>query len=328
MTEELHVILGATGATGSLIVKELKSRGLKVRGINRSGIGPENEIEYVGVDIRNDPEGLKKAVAGASVVYHSVGLPDYTYWMKNFPNITENIIEAVTANGPDTKLVYIDNLYCFGKEEAEKGPLREDTPHRPSGKKGNLRSSINRQLLDAHKRGKCKVAIGHASDFYGPGSKSSILDIFVFNNIVKNKKIKMLADKSKKHSFAYQEDVARALVDLALSEKSWGDVWMLPHTKATSLQDFIDKAYQASGKEAKNIGSLPSFAPRVFGLISKILPLKPLKILGEVDEVKYQFLIDFTVDSTKFEDEFGWKATSLEDGLKITMDWYLKNGKE
>jgi nucleoside-diphosphate-sugar epimerase len=318
-------VLGATGSTGTYIIEELLSRRLTtIRGINRSGNGPHSEVDYIAVDVRNDPEGLKNTIQGADIVYHCIGLPDYTYWMKNFPPITNNVIETVAANGSDTKLVYLDNLYGFGEEAARKGPLTGSTPHQPNGKKAKLRSSINNQFMEAHDQGRFKVTIGHASDFYGPRCRSSILDIFVFNNVAKEKGVRMLADKTKKHSFAYTPDIGRALVDLGLSQNSWGKRWILPHDEALSLEEMITKTYQVTDKEPQKIGSLPSFGPKIFGTIGKIIPLKALKMLGEVDELKYQFFIDFTVDSSQFEQEYGWQATPIEEGLEKTMEWYLK----
>ncbi|MHA2289615.1 MAG: NAD(P)H-binding protein, partial [Promethearchaeota archaeon] len=85
----LHVVLGATGSTGTYVIEELLSRGMtNIRGINRSGNGPHSEVDYIAVDVRNDPEGLKNAIQGSDIVYHCIGLPDYTYWIKNFPPIT------------------------------------------------------------------------------------------------------------------------------------------------------------------------------------------------------------------------------------------------
>jgi nucleoside-diphosphate-sugar epimerase len=324
-SELLHVVLGATGSTGSYVIGELLSRGVTdIRGINRSGRGSHSKVDYVATDVRNNLEGLKNAVQGADIVYHCIGLPDYTYWMKNFPPITNNVIEAVTVNGPGTKLVYLDNLYAFGEEAARKGPLTGLTPHRPSGKKAKLRSTINNQFMEAHDQGRFKVTVGHASDFYGPACRSSILDIFVFNNVAKGKGVRMLADKTKKHSFAYAPDIGRAMVDLGFSQNSWGKRWMLPHGEALSIEEMINTTYQVTDQEPQKIGSLPSFGPKVFGTIGKFIPLKALKMLGEVDELKYQFYIDFTVDSSQFEKEFGWQATPIEEGLEKTMKWYLK----
>ena len=75
--DELHVILGANGNSGRYVADELKKLGYKVRGISRSGNGPDS-IEMIKADALNFEE-LTNAVKGASVIYHCLGIP-YPEW--------------------------------------------------------------------------------------------------------------------------------------------------------------------------------------------------------------------------------------------------------
>jgi len=65
-----HVVLGASGAIGGAVVRELASQGHRVRAVSRGGGGPE----VPGVKIhRGDitsAGGAKAACEGAHVVYH------------------------------------------------------------------------------------------------------------------------------------------------------------------------------------------------------------------------------------------------------------------
>ncbi|MHA2171343.1 MAG: NAD-dependent epimerase/dehydratase family protein, partial [Candidatus Kariarchaeaceae archaeon] len=195
--EELHTVLGATGSTGSALVKELVNRGKNVRGINRSGKAnlPES-VEMAKADAL-DLESMKKAAEGSSHIYHCMGLPSYAVWAENFPTMMTNVIEAAASQGSETKVIYIDNLYMYGKESALRGPLTENTPHLASGKKGMLRSKLANQLLQAHNDGRLKATIGRGSDFFGPGGKSSIYDIFVFPKVIRGKKVRMFGNLDK-----------------------------------------------------------------------------------------------------------------------------------
>ncbi|MHA2173171.1 MAG: NAD-dependent epimerase/dehydratase family protein, partial [Candidatus Kariarchaeaceae archaeon] len=140
--EELHTVFGATGSTGSALVKELVNKGKNVRGVNRSGDAdlPES-IEVAKADAL-DFESMKKAAQESTHIYHCMGLPSYAVWAEKFPTMMNNVIEAAASQGSETKVIYIDNLYMYGKESALKGPLTEDTPHLASGKKGMLRSKL------------------------------------------------------------------------------------------------------------------------------------------------------------------------------------------
>ncbi len=318
MTDELHVVLGATGTTGRVVITELLKRNKKIRGVNRTGTANyPPEVEMVAVDALSDFYGLKQAINGGTVVYHCIGLPSYTHWLKKFPIIMKNIIEAAIANGPHTKVVYADNLYMYGKESAEKGPLRETTPLLAKGKKGKLRASLAKMLLDVHKEGRIKATVARGSDMYGPAGKSSILDMFVFPKVVQGKGVSMFADMNKKHAFIYVDDFGKGLVTLALSEKADGEVWHLPHGDALTMHDFITKAYEATEQSLKKIKASPRAIINIGGLI--------IPLLREVKEVSYQFYLDWEVDDSKFVKTFGWAATPIDVGLRETMKWYKEN---
>ncbi|MHA2092526.1 MAG: NAD-dependent epimerase/dehydratase family protein, partial [Candidatus Kariarchaeaceae archaeon] len=201
--EELHTVFGATGSTGSALVKELVNKGKNVRGVNRSGDAdlPES-IEVAKADAL-DFESMKKAAQESTHIYHCMGLPSYAVWAEKFPTMMNNVIEAAASQGSETKVIYIDNLYMYGKESALKGPLTEDTPHLASGKKGMLRSKLANQLLQAHNEGRLKATIGRGSDFFGPSGKSSIYDIFVFPKVIQGKKVRMFGNLDKLHSVMY-----------------------------------------------------------------------------------------------------------------------------
>ncbi|MHA2096993.1 MAG: NAD-dependent epimerase/dehydratase family protein, partial [Candidatus Hodarchaeales archaeon] len=292
-----------------------------IRAVNRSGLADfPPEVEIVSADALKDLESLKKAIRGASVVYHCIGLPSYTHWMKKFPIIMNNIIEAVSDNGSHTKVVYADNLYMYGKKSLEKGALSEATPHLAQGKKGKLRSTLAKILLEAHDKGRLKATIGRGSDMYGPGVKSSILDTFVFNSVTQGKNVRMFADMSKKHGFIYIDDFGKGLVTLATSEEANGEVWHLPHSEALPLKEFITKAYEAADQPPQKISSLPSVIVTFGGLI--------IPFLREVKEVAYIFKTDFEVDDRKFVNTFKWTATPVEEGLQKTMKWYKEHHDE
>lgn len=77
MTEadELHVVIGASGGTGSAIVRELVARGKRVRGVNRSGhANVPSVIEMVRADATN-PDNIREVCQGATVVYNCVNPP-------------------------------------------------------------------------------------------------------------------------------------------------------------------------------------------------------------------------------------------------------------
>jgi hypothetical protein len=67
-------------------------------------------------------------------------------------------------------------------------PMTEETPQRATGRKGRARIVMAARLLEAHRSGRVRVAIGHSSDYYGPRGKSSVAGDQVFRAALKGKK--------------------------------------------------------------------------------------------------------------------------------------------
>ncbi len=149
-TNELHVVLGASGGTGGAIVRELVSRGRRVRAVNRSGrAAVPAGVEVLKGDAAN-PDRMREVCRGATVVYNCVN-PPFTRWTETFPPIMQAVIEGAAAAG--AKLVFADDTWMYGKVD---GPMTEDLPYRPVSNKGVLRAWLADMLLAAHDRGKVR----------------------------------------------------------------------------------------------------------------------------------------------------------------------------
>src|SRR5215203_4748529 len=126
--DDLHVVYG-TGAVGMAVMDTLVQNGRRVRMVNRSGRASVPEsVEVVGGDAA-DPTFTRAASAGA-------------------------------------RLIAIENLYMYGLTGGR--PLTEDLPYAPNTRKGTIRARMSEELMEAHTSGRVQVAIGRASDFFGP----------------------------------------------------------------------------------------------------------------------------------------------------------------
>ena len=142
---DLHVVLGASGGTGSAIVRELADRGHRVRAVSRRGDADlPAGVEGVAADITN-AEQIRRACGGAAVVYHAAQ-PAYARWVQEFPAMTRAVMQGAAAAG--AKLVFADNLYMYAPSSK---PLTEDSPLAVTGKKGPLRARMAEELLTAHR---------------------------------------------------------------------------------------------------------------------------------------------------------------------------------
>ena len=304
----LHVVFGATGAIGGAVVGELVRAGRRVRAVSRSGQAPEG-AQGAAADA-SDPAQAARMAAAASVIYHCAN-PPYTQWPELFPALTSSILGAAESSG--AKLVFADNLYAYGPVD---GPLREDLPAAAHGRKGRIRAEMAAQLLAAHRDGRARVAIGRASDYYGPHGTASTAGQTVFGRILAGKRPQWPGRLDQPHTFHYLPDIARGLVVLADRKEADGQIWHLPAARPLTAQQLFDMIATAVGQPVPIHASIAS--PALLAVAGIFSPL-----LREMRETTYQFRAPFVIDASKFEAAFGHlEPTPHRDAVQRTVAWY------
>jgi nucleoside-diphosphate-sugar epimerase len=303
MNTQLHLVLGGHGAIGQAVIKELQSKDLLVKAVERSK--EVKSVETIKADILNLTD-IKRAVKGASYVYLCIGIKYKSeIWAEHWPIVMRNVIDACKEE--NAKLIFLDNVYMYGPSPLTI-PFSETHPQKPESKKGKTRKEISNMLLDAFKNGKVKGVIGRAADIYGPYAVNSPFYIVFLENMLKGKSPQSLAIPGVKHTYAYTIDIGRALVALALDESTYGQVWHLPVGQPITIEEVI----KIFNKEL-NSSFTVSFMPRVLlGLMSLFIP--PIK---EAKEMIYQFDNEYTMSFEKFREHFPeFKPTNYDDGIK------------
>lgn len=306
---ELHVVIG-TGPLGQAVIKELLVRGKRVRAVNRSG-GADlpTGVEVMAGDA-SDHASAEAICKGASVVYACVGLP-YTGWVAGFPPVMDGLIAGAASAG--AKLVYGDNLYMYGPVD---GPIHENLPNNAHTRKGRVRAQVAEKLMQAHRDGKVRAAIGRGSDFYGPGVVNSAVGERVMANALRGKAADFIGDPDQPHTYTYIEDFGKALVNLGESEEALEQIWHVPNAETITSRAFIEKVYTAAG-HAPKINALPNW---LLSLLALFVPM-----MRELKEMTYEFDEPFIVADSKYRAVFGDHATPLEEGIQHTLDWYRTN---
>ena len=305
---DVHVVLGGSGGIGRAVVGELVARSRSVRAVGREApAGMPDGVESVAADLAT-AAGARRACSGARVVYHCAQ-PAYTRWAAEFPSLTESIAAAAGAAG--ARLVQADNLYAYGPVD---GPMREDTPERPVGAKGRTRAAMTGSLLEAHAAGRVAVAIGRASDYYGPGGRRSTAGETIFVPAVKGKKARWLGRLDQPHTFNFLPDLARGLVTLGERDEALGGVWHLPAAEPVTGRGFLELVFESAGQPPR-IGSVSKPMLRAAGLFSPLV--------RELVETSYQFQRPFVSDAAKFQRAFGpFAVTPHPQAVAATVAWF------
>ncbi len=299
----MHIILGAGGAIGTPLAAELLGRQQKVRAVSRRGTAPAG-IEAVRADLI-EPDDVLRAVEPGSTVYLLAGLKyDRRVWQEQWPRIMKNVVRACSAKG--ARLIFFDNVYLYGRAD---GPMTEDTPVRPTSRKGEIRAGIVEFLQNEVAAGRITAAIARAADFYGPhADKTSAASIMVFQRLAAGKAAQVLVDPDRKHSYTYTLDCARALCLLADADDAFGQVWHLPTAHpALTGREFIGLAAKALGV-APRVAVLPAWMMKAAGLV--------IPMMRELAEMLYQNDRDYLFDSSKFARRFAFTPTPYADGIR------------
>jgi nucleoside-diphosphate-sugar epimerase len=305
---ELHVIFG-TGAVGMSVMDALIRRDRpRVRMVNRSGRArvPEG-VEVVGGDA-TDEAFAREASEGASVVYFALN-PPYDKWTELFPPLQAGVLEGAASAG--AKLVAMENLYMYGPTDGR--PITEDLPHAPNTRKGRVRARMSQELMEAHSSGKVRVAIGRASDSFGPRVLVSAAGEQVFGRAVEGKSAQVAGNPDQPHTYTYVPDIGRGLVILGEREKALGQVWHLPSPETLTTRQFVEMIFEEVGKPAR-VQAAPKIVLRAIGLFNPGI--------RETIEMLYEFEEPFVVDDSKFEEAFDEQATPLRESIRGTVRWY------
>lgn len=304
------VVLGANGGTGRAVVEALLAAGGDVRAVTRTGDGPEG-AEQIAADV-TDADGLGRALEGAEVVYQCAQ-PAYERWARDFPAMNRTIAEATATAG--AKLVFADNLYMY---DPSQGPMRETTPETPPTDRGRLRREMADELLAMHRDGRLRVAIGRASDYYGPFGIGTSLGDRLFEAVIAGKKAQWMGSLDQPHTCSYLPDMARALVTLGTEDRADGRAWVLPAAPAITGRRFIELASAAAGVPSRASAISPGML-RVAGLFSPMIRAYA-EMLGE-------WTAPFTIDPSAFEAAFGpFDPTSHEEAIPATVAWFSTRG--
>jgi nucleoside-diphosphate-sugar epimerase len=305
-----QVIFG-TGAIGLATMEALRRRGEPVRMVNRSGTAPVgDDVEVLGGDA-GDPAFATAAADGAQVVYQTLN-PPYHQWVELFPGLQASVLAAAQASG--ARLVSMENVYLYGPPAGQ--PLTETRPDSAQTKKGKLRAGMARELQAAHQAGRVQVAIGRASDYFGPrGGAQSMLGDRVIPAALAGKTATVLGDPDQPHTYTYLPDIGEGLAVLGEHPDAPGEVWHLPNDPDTrTTRQLVDTIYQLAGQPKTKLRSTPVLLLRALGVTNPTV--------RELLELQYEFQEPFVVDSTKIAAKLDVHATPLDQALADTLAGY------
>jgi len=309
---DLHVIFGS-GPLGRSVMQAALEKGYQVRVVNRSG---QMQSASQGVELAAgnclDVDTVRRLTQGAAVAYQCAQ-PEYHEWPEKFPPLQAAILEGVASSG--ARLVIGENMYMYGDTNGK--PLTEDLPYAAQTRKGKTRLAMSQAALAAHRSGKLRVAIGRASDFFGPHVLDSALGDRAIYPALAGKSASLGGKLDVPHTYTFIEDFGKALVILGERDQALGQAWHVPNDQPAITQRHLMSLF------FEEIGQ----SPKLSTVSKNMMRLAGLFVPGarEMVEMMYEFEKPFIVDSSKFERAFGMQPTPLRTAVKKTVAWYRAN---
>src|SRR5580700_9490618 len=300
--DRLHVVFGA-GQVGSALAAHLAGQGIAVRSVSRHRPPAPPGVDWRPADAA-DPEAAADAAKGAAVIYQCLNAP-YNQWPERFPPLQRGVLAAAERN--DALLVSLENLYAYGPTGGK--PMTEDLPLAATGVKGRARAAMTAELLAAAEAGRVRIAIGRASDFFGPGvTAGSTLGERVFGNALAGRRADFIGHPDLPHTYSYVP-VAAGLATLGTDARAAGQVWHLPGPATGTTRALLDLVAAEIGHPV-GVRSLPKLAMRALGLVNPML--------RELAEMSYEFDEPFVLDTSKYQSTFGVAGTPLAAAVAAT----------
>ncbi|MFS0722394.1 NAD-dependent epimerase/dehydratase family protein [Paenibacillus sp. 1P07SE] len=310
------MVLGATGATGQVIIAELLAREVQVIAFARTetklkALMKKHDyhprLSYKTGDIFDD-QAIVDAAEDAEVIFlcSAVAYQDMAEKLLLFG---ESAMKAADHLG--AKIVVVDGIYVYGYQVA-KG--NEDHPKQPHTKKGKLRVAYENLILSDRWKN-AKALIVRLPDYYGATSQDSYLQPTLEG--MAHKKVSIFIGNLKTpREYVYLPDAGKMIVNIAEKDDSYGENWNIPGKGVISGKEIIRIAREVTGNQ-KRVIPLTKSTIRFMGLFNSFMK--------EVVEVMYLTKEGFILSGEKYENRIGpIPATPYRQGLEETLNILMK----
>lgn len=302
-----YLVVGA-GTIGTTLTEQLVARGDDVTIASRTGTARPG-ARAMGLDA-SDPVAFATAARGIDTIFLVTSPRQYHRWPQLWPPVYEAAISA--ARTTSAKLVIMGNLYAYGEDCAM--PMTEQSPLATTEKKGLVRKAGWELARAAHERGEIQAVEVRASDYFGPGAgKLAQLGPGFFRPALTGRRASVFGSATTAHSWAYLPDIARTLAAAADHDGPWGRAWHVPTDLPLTRTEIIERVNALTGLSA-SASPYAAWQLRSLGVFSPAI--------RSANDSAYQFAQPFVSDATDTERLLGVHATTWEDALPETIDWY------
>ena len=319
------LVTGGTGFLGShLIDRLLEDPGTEVYALVRN---PAKARRFEGRDrlrlLTGDLSNLPKLPPGLSVVFHLAGLTKASkpsdYYTVNQAG-TASLFHALAAEGGSPRVVLLSSLAAAGPSSPGR-PVREDDEPRPVSPYGRSKLAGEREALAFKDR--FPLVILRVGAVYGPRDE----DFLEFFRWIRKGILPAYGRRRKTVSLCAARDVARAITLAAAAGLRSGEIFNIAAPNPASWDEVGEAAARILGRKLVRV-RVPAWAAFTVAAASTGIGRvrgKPAAL--NLSKFKDMRPDNWEADVRKARELLGFEAgLSLEEGLRETIDWYVRNG--
>lgn len=312
--EKVALVLGATGGIGGDMARRLVRGGWQVVALTRD---PLKAPRLDGVAWRRGDAMVRAdvvaAARGVSLIVHAVNPPGYRDWDTLVLPMLDNTIAAAGASG--ARIVLPGTIYNYGSGTGPR--LAEDTPQRPSSRKGAIRVRMEERLRQAAAHGVRSLVV-RAGDFFGPRSGNTWFAQAMVKPGQPPARIVYPGAAGVGHAWAYLPDLADTMVRLLEQEARlapFDTFHFRGHWDGDGMR-MVGAIRRACGRDDLPLRRMPW---------AWMLLLSPfVTFLREVREVRYLWQQPFELDNAKLVAFLGGEThTPLDAAVSTAMGMAL-----
>jgi dihydroflavonol-4-reductase len=302
-------------------------RGLSVRCLvrrTRSNLGwiEGSEAEIVRASYL-DVDTLREAIRDAEFIFHIAGVTkaktESQYHQGNVL-ATRNLLEAAAGNSNLKKFCYVSSLTAVGPSP-DGTLLDEEAPCHPITAYGV--SKLEAETVCELYASRVPIVIMRPPAVYGPRDRD-LLDIFRW---VKYGFKPVFGSDEKRLSLIYGPELARALVEATLSEKTVGQTYFVADPTAYRLSNVLDQVSKMFGKRGINIRFPSSVLYTLGGFAEFGSAFSSTVPVLNIEKARDLLQTHWVCSPRKLEEHIGFRTqVPLEESLRSTIAWYREYG--
>lgn len=314
-----HVVTGASGFLGALIVKKLHTQSESVVAFDT--LAPQEQlpgIRYLTGDVR-DEAAVRAACEGADYVYHTAALVPLTKAGEGFQDVnvrgTRTVVNMCRALRIK-KLVHLSSSAIYGLPDDM--PITDRTPYHPIEIYGQSKLDAEKEVWKYQDEGGAASCIRPRTIIGGTG-RLGIFQI-LFQWVKEGRNIYVIGNGNNQFQFVHVDDLIDATLKAATATASGrynigSDNWQ-------TLRQDLDALIKHAGTKSRVVG-LPVWPAKLALHFADFLRLSPLAPWHYLTYHK-----PFVFNTSAAKRDLGWtpKHTDVE-ALIESYDWFLAHGQ-